>query len=503
MQVPAHSRSFWLGPWPVMTIILALAAIRLLLAGWAELALDEGYYTLWSLHPDWGYLDHPPAVAWFIGLGRLLAGDNEIGVRLLALLSTLLISAAIWRIGALLAGPVVGALAALWYNLNLAIGLSFIITPDTPSVLFWVLAVWAVAEFMASKRAEWWLLVGVFAGLGILGKYTNLFLGLGLVLLIVSAKERWTWLRLPQLWIGGALALLVASPNLLWNMSHGWATALFQGRRLVDTVTAGNFGELVGAQALFSGVPLVLFLLLGVNLFVRLPEARRVLAMPLLTSLPAWLYFTIKSATSRVEANWVLPVWPMLTLVAAFAALDLVHRSGWPRAVGRVGMVAQMAFGTLGFAVLAAQILVQPFDAPDLDRTRELRGWRALQEDIARLAERTNAVWIATPNDYGLVGELTAYGLFANTPVPVLPIGGRLRFNYLPLPAIAAPGWPALWVTGVWGEVSMPPEGLFSTTELLGIVERKQEGAVLGRYAVFRADGPGPNFTALASAETY
>jgi hypothetical protein len=51
--------------------------------------------------------------------------------------------------------------------------------------------------------------------------------------------------------------------------------------------------------------------------------------------------------------------------------------------------------------------------------------------------------------------------------------------------------------------VSMPPEGLFSTTELLGIVERKQEGAVLGRYAVFRADGPGPNFAPLASAETY
>ena len=40
-----------------------------------------------------------------------------------------------------------------------------IITPDMPSVLFWGLTGWALAELYASGKANWWLAVGLLPGL--------------------------------------------------------------------------------------------------------------------------------------------------------------------------------------------------------------------------------------------------------------------------------------------------------------------------------------------------
>ena len=90
-----------------------LAVVLLLFIGrsWAaldtDLVDDEGYYTLWSLHLGPGYLDHPPAVAWSIALGRSLLGENSLGVRAFALLTPLLISLALYRTGSILFGAAV------------------------------------------------------------------------------------------------------------------------------------------------------------------------------------------------------------------------------------------------------------------------------------------------------------------------------------------------------------------------------------------------------------
>ena len=74
-----------------------------------------------------------------------------------------------------------------------------VITPDTPSVLFWGLTIWAVAELNRSQDANWWLAVGLFSGLGLLSKYTNLFVGVGIALWIALVPANWRWLRCWQL----------------------------------------------------------------------------------------------------------------------------------------------------------------------------------------------------------------------------------------------------------------------------------------------------------------
>src|SRR5689334_25095207 len=100
--------------------ILALVALRLVAAAWTPITFDEAYYWMWSKHLAGGYYDHPPMVALVIRLGTLVAGDTELGVRLVSILSALPMSYAVFRTTAILFGGTrVAASAAILLNITL------------------------------------------------------------------------------------------------------------------------------------------------------------------------------------------------------------------------------------------------------------------------------------------------------------------------------------------------------------------------------------------------
>src|SRR5690349_2463772 len=114
--------------------ILALIALRLLAAAWTPITFDEAYYWTWSKHLAGGYYDHPPMVALVIRAGTMIAGDTELGVRLVSVLLALPMSYAVYRAAEILFGSVrVAATAALLLNVTLmaAVG-TLIVTPDAP-----------------------------------------------------------------------------------------------------------------------------------------------------------------------------------------------------------------------------------------------------------------------------------------------------------------------------------------------------------------------------------
>jgi 4-amino-4-deoxy-L-arabinose transferase-like glycosyltransferase len=77
--------------------IVALVAGRLVAAAWTPLTFDEAYYWMWSKSLAIGYYDHPPGVAFVIRLGTIIAGDTELGVRLVSILLALPMSWAVYR----------------------------------------------------------------------------------------------------------------------------------------------------------------------------------------------------------------------------------------------------------------------------------------------------------------------------------------------------------------------------------------------------------------------
>src|SRR6185312_6878201 len=76
--------------------ILALVALRLVAAAWTPITFDEAYYWMWSKHLAGGYYDHPPMVALVIRAGTMIAGDTELGVRLVSILLAIPMSYAVY-----------------------------------------------------------------------------------------------------------------------------------------------------------------------------------------------------------------------------------------------------------------------------------------------------------------------------------------------------------------------------------------------------------------------
>lgn len=173
-------------------------------------------------------------------------GDTAFGVRAPQLAAFAIGTAALWRASVLLFGAEVAITAVVFTLAMPLLGAGgIIITPDGPTVLFWGLALWALAELMRSQNANWWLAVGLFAGLGLLSKYTNLFLGAGIVAWLLAVPEARRWFASWQLWAGGAVAALCAVPVVIWNAEHGWASFAKQFGRVArgNELTVRYFGR--------------------------------------------------------------------------------------------------------------------------------------------------------------------------------------------------------------------------------------------------------------------
>ena len=135
-----------------------------------------------------------------VATGRWLASDTPFGIRFGAAILYVVAGLALFRTASLLYGTKL-AIASCWIALAmplLAVG-GIIASPDAPSVLFWNLTVWEVAEFWRSQNPRWWLAVGVFAGCGLLSKYTNLFLGASILIWLTAVPGNAKSLRLPVL----------------------------------------------------------------------------------------------------------------------------------------------------------------------------------------------------------------------------------------------------------------------------------------------------------------
>ena len=228
---------------------LALLAAQLWLIGRVELTFDEAYYTLWSRSLAWGYLDHPPAIAVWIRASTDLFGPSEFGVRALNTLifaaQPALVGGIAWR---LFASREVAALAALlWVSMPL-VAAAPLATPDAPLTIFWTLALAGLVEVWRG-RSLGWLVVGLALGLGLLSKFTAVFLGAGIILAMLATPSLRSSFFRPAPYLAALWALAVFSPFLVWNAKHCWATFTKQFGRVPPHGFAPHYLlEFLGSQ---------------------------------------------------------------------------------------------------------------------------------------------------------------------------------------------------------------------------------------------------------------
>jgi 4-amino-4-deoxy-L-arabinose transferase-like glycosyltransferase len=316
-----------------LALIAALIALRAVMAAVLPLSADEAYYWLWSKHLAFGYYDHPPMIAWLIRAGTEIFGNTALGVRFSGILLSLPATWLVWQSAALILKDTQrAALAALLFNLTLMVSVEMLAaTPDMPSVVFAAAFVWALAKVQQSGDGKWWLAVGVAGGLGLLSKYSALFLGLGaLFWLIVDAWQRrgadapkkTKWLATPWPYLGAALALLIATPHLIWQAQHQWMTFAFQfGRVGGGAVTLRFIGEFLAAQIGLATPLIFLLMVIGLWRASRRGDAKSgndklVLAVLCWTAIA---YFLQHALHDRIQGNWPCFIFPALAILAADA----------------------------------------------------------------------------------------------------------------------------------------------------------------------------------------
>src|ERR1044072_9402172 len=151
----------------ILTVV-ALVLLGLVAAAFTPLTFDEAYYWTWSKHLAGGYYDHPRMVAVLIRLGSLIAGDTELGVRLVSVLLAIPMSYAVYRTTEILfGGRRLAASATILLNVTLmaAVG-TLIVTPDAPLMVASSFVLFYLAKLLATGRGEWWLGVGGAVGGG-------------------------------------------------------------------------------------------------------------------------------------------------------------------------------------------------------------------------------------------------------------------------------------------------------------------------------------------------
>jgi Dolichyl-phosphate-mannose-protein mannosyltransferase len=394
--------------------ILALVALRLVAAAWTPLTFDEAYYWTWSKHLAFGYYDHPPLVAVVIRLGTMIAGDTELGVRLVSILLALPMSYAVYRTASILFGDMrMAANATILLNVTLmaAVG-TLIVTPDAPLLVASSFVLFFLAKVLETGRGAWWLAAGAAVGAALLSKYTALFFGPAILIWLVCVPKLRHWLISPWPYLGGVVALGMFSPVILWNADHQWISFIKQiGRRARIADFRGAFvSELIPTQIAFA-TPLV-FILGAMGLCALLRLKPGALATRALINAMFWTivaYFIWHSLHARVEANWFAPVYPAFAISAAVAA-NLVRWDMRRQRVVDFCLRWASPVGILMFALLVVQANTGVLTGYRRDAT--LRsvgvGWRELASRIEEVRIRVGASCVLVP-DYGTTSWLAFY----------------------------------------------------------------------------------------------
>ena len=275
--------------------LLALAgcfiALRLVFFPLADPIVDEAYYWIYSQNLDWGFLDHPPLVAWLNWLSTGLLGNTPAGVRLGAIGCGLIALLYIYRLTREISGKPAQAAAAVLLGCALpGFFLSgFLMTPDAPLVAAWSASLFYLHRALVRGDSGAWLGAGLAMGIGLLAKYPIVLLAAGAAGFVLTDPLARRWLTRLQPYLAALLALALFSPVLIWNAQHDWASFAFQGSRRVQQEFAFSTHLLVAH---------VLLLLFPTGALAAWGVATR----------PAWRVQAVADARSRQFLLWTAAV---------------------------------------------------------------------------------------------------------------------------------------------------------------------------------------------------
>jgi dolichol-phosphate mannosyltransferase len=399
-------------------IIVYAFALRLVYAGSVELMPEETYYWNYSQHLDFGYLDHPPMVAWLIRVGTAIFGQSEFGVRAGALCSGVVTSIFIFKLARNLYGRS-AALAALMLTQALPFFFlsGFLMTPDAALTAAWAASLYFLERALLGGQSRAWWFLGLCLGLGLISKYSIALLGVAALAFMIWDRPSRRWLRRPEPYVAALIAFLIFLPVILWNARHDWVSFAFQTSRRLAEQPQFALHKLIGSIIVLitpTGVVAAAEVLLSrTQRDLQALRPRRLWTLSLLIPLSVFTTFSLRH---EVKLDWTGPSWAALLPVMGFAMTrgeDLSSRCArWVRAAWTPTILVFMLIYAAGLQYLVMGL-------PGVGYSAHIEaipiGWRSLSAHIVDTAnsERKDSgadVLIVGMDRYAIASELAFYG---------------------------------------------------------------------------------------------
>ena len=401
-------------------IILSLFRIYFIIHGPVDLSPDEAHYWEWSRRLDLSYYSKGPMIAYAIAFSTWLFGDNPFGVRIFAVVCSFLSSFFVYKIGKKLFDEKAGYISGVLFQLiPLFSTFGVLFTIDSPFILFWIVSMYFFI-LAAEGKMNYWLLVGLLIGLGLLTKYTMAFFYFCMFLYFLK-KGLWKNLKNPWLYASLIISIIVFSPVMIWNAQHDWVTLkhtagqahVYEGFKISLKYFAEFFGSqlaVVTPGAFIFG----LYLILRPSALSLKPDIKWFL---ICFSMPILIFFLLKSLQGKVQANWAMPAYVVFVIIIAYC---------WERKIFQ-----KLTFLTVIIAVCFTFInyAIAYLNLPEkIDPSARLKGWKELGikvSEVKKSLENSGKVIIFSDR-YQISSELAFY-VEGNPRVYCINLGRRMN----------------------------------------------------------------------------
>jgi hypothetical protein len=415
MAVPARPEGSLASERRTTAILLLLAALTVAfhfaIGNRYGFHRDELQFLFDARHLAWGYVAYPPLTSFLGRIAIALFGITPAVFRLPASIadaaSLVLIALLARQFGGRRGAQIIALLAGLAVLLVTGALMQYV----SFDYLAWTLVAFFTAMVLRTENPRWWLAVGAAVGLGILSKYSIAFPVVSLIAGLALLPSQRHHLRSRWLWYGAALALVIATPHLVWEAHRGFITVQMErfvhARDVGEGRAAGYWTDQLKFMAL--GLPIAV-----AGLWWLLRSARfRLLAFFYLG--PLILFALAKGRGYYLLAGYV----PLYAAGAMWWETFLRRRGRAVRTTVWTVLTVALLLDAVGYAraMLPVAHLGSPLFYKEMKFSSDLAdeiGWPELVADVAGVwnqlptEDRGRAAILA--GNYGEAGALSLYG---------------------------------------------------------------------------------------------